>query len=306
MTTARRELRPLGCVLLLAALSGCTVSRTPRMVAAHVASQELACATRRESGEPELALRFGRGLVALDPARPDAEALLSSGDATLDAHWQHPWLGSNVALRRPREADWGRRLLWWLPDRLLDLADLVSFDLGLGAGLGGDVHLTRAVQIGAGAGASVGLGWHGQRSLGVRVTESDGWALSLWGAGQRSGFDLGPGGRVVGGQRFDASGHHPDGLIYQEWLDYWAVGGSAHALLVSAEVELHPMQLFDLLAGLVGFDPLGDDLATTEAGELLPDEELGLLVLRETLVDEPTLAAWRAEARAARAARGTP
>ena len=57
----------------------------------------------------------------------------------------------------------------WLPDRLMDLADVVSFDVGLGAGVGLDAHVTRAAQLGAEAGASMGLGWHPQRSLGLRM-----------------------------------------------------------------------------------------------------------------------------------------
>ena len=45
----------------------------------------------------------------------------------------------------------------------------------------------------------------------------------------------------------------------------WAVGVGLHALLVGAEVEVRPWQAIDFLAGLVGYDPSGDDVPVVGA-----------------------------------------
>lgn len=51
----------------------------------------------------------------------------------------------------------------------------------------------------------------------------------------------------------------PDGT-----RDNWdeSFGGGVHLLLVGAEGEVRPYQLFDFFAGLFGYDPAGDDLGS--------------------------------------------
>jgi hypothetical protein len=45
-------------------------------------------------------------------------------------------------------------------------------------------------------------------------------------------------------------------------LDAWrgAVGGGVHLLLVGVEAEVFPFEIVDFIAGLVGYDPSGDDV----------------------------------------------
>ena len=52
------------------------------------------------------------------------------------------------------------------------------------------------------------------------------------------------------------------------WRDSFGVG--LHALLIGGEVEARPWQLVDFLAGLVGYDPSGDDVPVV--GEPEPAE----------------------------------
>ncbi|RKY20419.1 MAG: hypothetical protein DRQ55_07735 [Planctomycetota bacterium] len=290
-----RDVRALCALTLLLGSLGlaCSPVRKPREIHTHMRGQADAAVLRRAAGEPELQRALARGVATVDPEREGLDALAALEDAQLEQRWQAPKLGVNLALRREAPAGWGRQVLMWLPDRVMDLFDVVSFDLGLGAGLGVDAHLTRAAQLGAEAGASMGLGWHGQRSLGLRMHHSKQVAAGPWGQGFVSGFDQGTGDRRMGGASFDGAEHQPELLLYQEWRDYWAVGARGQ-LLISAELDLHPVQLWDFLAGIVGFDPLNDDRAHTQVGRLSAREELGMLALRETLASPQALSEYRA------------
>jgi hypothetical protein len=264
--------------------AGCLPLREPHQTQVHVDGQRAAATARHAAGEDELARSLAQGVLALDPG----PAGWADG-IDLSSSWQ----GVNRAARRSRPASGWRRALLWLPDRLLDLCDLVSVDLGLGVGLGADVHATRSLQLGASAGASLGVGWHPQRSLGVRLHNGRQLAAGPWGRGFLTGFDRGTGNARAGGAVFDGVDHVPASLLAQGWRDHWALGARAQ-LLVSAELDLHPIQLWDLLAGVVGFDPAGDDLATTTEAELTLREELGLIALRETLASTLAVEEYRA------------
>lgn len=278
-------------VLLLLLLPACSTSRAPRQVNVVVHQQERSMQAHFAAGEPLAGLRIARGLESFDAQLADLSARLAEQSAEVRELFEHDRLGVNVALRRDEPAEFWTRVAWWLPERLLDLLDVVSFDLRMGYGLSADVHLTRAAALGAGSAASLGFGWHEQRSLGVRVAQHSGWRLGSAGGGFDWGFDMGTGERQVGGARREA-GARPDDLMHQEWRDYWSLGASAHALLVGVEVDLHPVELADFFGGLVGFDLGHDDLATTRAEPLAGTSDLELQTLRECLIDVPTMKAW--------------
>jgi len=279
------------CVSLL--LPACTTDRSPSQVNSVLQQQARSMAAHLAADEPLAGLRIARGLVPFDPALADFSARLAAAPQEVRAQFEHERLGVNVSLRRDDEAGFWSRAAWWLPDRLLDLCDVVSFDLRLGYGLGVDLHATRAAQLGLGAAGGIGLGWHEQRSLGVRVAQYNGWRLGSAGGGFDWGFDVGTGERHVGGARREGGAQSED-LIYQEWRDYWSLGASAHALLLGVEVDLHPIELADFFGGLVGFDLGHDDQGTTRPEPVFGNSGLALQTLRECLVDEPTMDMWAA------------
>jgi len=241
--------------------------------------------------EPLAGLRIARGLEAFDPTLAEFSARLAAAPPEVRAQFEHERLGVNVSVRRDEDTGFWTRAAWWLPDRVLDLCDVVSFDLRLGYGLAVDVHATRAAALGLGAAAGIGLGWHDQRSLGVRVAQYNGWRLGSSGGGFDWGFDVGTGERRVGGARREPGAQSSD-LIYQEWRDYWSLGASAHGLLLGVEVDLHPIELADFFGGLVGFDLGHDDQGSTRAEPLYGTSGLALQTLRESLIDQPTMDAW--------------
>ena len=68
----------------------------------------------------------------------------------------------------------GNRVLYWIPNRLLDFWDIVRIDGGIGPSLGGAVRLTRYVQIASRkfAPASLRIGAMGRR-LPIMLESSD-------------------------------------------------------------------------------------------------------------------------------------
>lgn len=279
-------------LLILAAvlLTGCTSTRPPRQVEVLRAQLTRAARTHAAVGEDLAAARLERLLERFDPGAAPAPGRVAPAPSSL-------W-GVNTAPRVAREAGLGRRLLLWVPDRLLDLLDLVSVDLRVGWGLLADVHVTRPVSLGAGLAGTLGLGWHEQRSLGTRITSAAGWRLGPLGAGFDLGFDSGTGERWSGGGRRE-QGSGPRALIHQEWRDAWAVGAEVQLVLAGAAVDVHPLELVDLLAGLVLLDPGHDDLATSAAQPLLERAAIDAQILRECLADRATMDGWWAAREAA-------
>ena len=138
----------------------------------------------------------------------------------------------------PAAPSLGHRLLMYLPNRVLDLADIFRCRLRVGPGLAAHVRATRYVNAYAGSYRSVYLGLPGPRrgpALRPPLGREDWRGLMLLGVDATDATPLAPG--------------------YSD--SEFAVG--AHLLLVGAEVGLDPVQVADFLAGLIGLDPRGDD-----------------------------------------------
>lgn len=174
----------------------------------------------------------------------------------------HPMLGSNVANREPVERSMLAKTLLYLPDRLLDLGDIISFDVHVGIGALVNVHLTRAIQSGAGMREVLGFGWHTRRSLGFQNQGDVNFFMPFVGmeaahVGQvgTSGIDSASDGSIgiIG----------PSDPLYQEYRDYWAVGAQATVGIVGVDFDFHPVQFVDFLLGWVTIDFLNDDFART-------------------------------------------
>ena len=226
-----------------------------------------------------------------------AAALIGPGCAssspTSTAPLAHPLLGSNVADREPVERPLWARALLYVPDRLLDLGDVFSFDVHLGVGALANLHFTRAVQMGAGLREVAGVGWHEQRSLGFQI-QGDAQLL-LPGIGAEAGHvgTLGTSG-IRRASEATAGLIEPTDPLYQQYRDYWAVGGQVTLLFVGVDFDLHPVQLADFAAGWFGIDFLKDDFARSR-----PRTDADREVLEpagEVEFDDPAAAAFEDEA----------
>ncbi len=125
-----------------------------------------------------------------------------------------------------------RAVVFYLPNRVLDLIDIFRVDVGVGPAVGAVVRVTKYGQVGfrSVAPASVRVGLQGRRSP-VFVEHS-------------SEFGVGP--------------------LYVESHDRTVtpveVGAGADLLLVGAYAGVSLDEAFDFLAGLLTFDPKGDDI----------------------------------------------
>ena len=171
-------------------------------------------------------------------------------------------LGSNRRVRTKANMFFGRRLIFYVPDRLLDALDIFSFDVHFGLGAFANIHATRVVQAGAGLRSKVGLGAHYQRSIGMAAESEMGVSVMRLGAQTFAGSMFGTSGTITGGDSL-AGFHLPSSNLYQEYRDYWAVGADVTAGLVGVAADIHLVQIFDFIGGLFFIDFARDDLGTT-------------------------------------------
>lgn len=120
----------------------------------------------------------------------------------------------------------------YLPNRLLDLVDIVKADLGIGPSYGGVIRVTRYGQIG--------------------YRQFDSWSLRLGLHGRQSPLFL----EKVPESGFITNFH---GTV-QRRVDEFEIGAGADIGIAGAYLSVSPDQLVDFFGGIFGFDPLDDDL----------------------------------------------
>jgi hypothetical protein len=248
-------------------LSGCATHYTPDQIDDLLARTLQAAQARHDAGMDAEAAVITQAISGLDPSYPGLQDLALRIDPAVRDNMSRNLLGMNRKLRPEVDRRVWVCALLYLPDRILDLIDVVSVGVHLGTGVFADSHLTRALQLAGGFRSTGGLGLHDHRSLGIKAQAEAGITLVSLGA---QGFT----GALVGtsGVHDTADGlaglHRPSSRLYQEFRDYWAIGGSATAVLVGAEVDFHPLQLADFLAGFLTIDFLNDDFARTRRLQL--------------------------------------
>jgi len=199
----------------------------------------------------------------VDPQFPGVPELREKLGDQADTFEVGSALGINRRRRVERDTNVLVRLLLWAPNRVFDLLDVVTFDVHVGLGAYANVHATRALQAGAGLRGIFGLGSHDQRIVGLSTEADAGVAVLALGTETASGSAFGfPGGMATGADTM-AGLHKPSNEMYQNFRDYWAVGFGATAGLAGANVDLHPVQVVDLLLGVLFIDFARDDYGTT-------------------------------------------
>jgi len=128
----------------------------------------------------------------------------------------------------------GHKLVFYLPNRAFDVFDFVRARLRVGPGLAVGARATRALEVGAGAHASV---WGGIR--GPRGEPRIPWPI---GADARAGVKVGVG-PDAGGAYYGAT----------------EVGFGFQAVIIGLTFGVDPLEVVDLLGGFVLWDPIGDD-----------------------------------------------
>jgi hypothetical protein len=166
----------------------------------------------------------------------------------------------------------------WLEARGADMMDVVGVRLGVGVGLGAYVRITESAQLGfmlrgPAETALVGESESAQsdsfevRGVPCVMVGTIGRYGGLW--SERSREVMIPFYSTRDGvyspiRRWIIAGVVPlDGRA-----DNWrgSIGAGLHAVIIGAEAEVRPWELVDFFAGLLGYDPGGDDVPVGEAG----------------------------------------
>jgi len=178
---------------------------------------------------------------------------------------------SNSGSDRTRELDpvddwWtvdpllGERILLYPVNRVLDVLDLVSINAGLGPDVQPNVHVTRALQLGAGGAVTGRLGMNNSRQIGFYTQK--GYELSflpLTNEYYKRGNAASWGSMVEVESKINGTSE-PGRKVYREARDYWAIGGRIPLGLGSVEADVHLVEIPDLLLGFFGVDLMEDDI----------------------------------------------
>ncbi len=285
----------LSCLAL-----GCAAYYPPQDVTATLNQAVHAAQIQVERRNPLAAEQLTEAVLRIDPGHPAARGVRESlSSSNVRFLFGRSPVGSNRARRMPVDRSVGARIGLYLPDRFFDLLDVISFDLHLGLGALVNVHVTRAVQIGAGGRATGGIGWHDHRSLGVLAQTESEFVLPGVGAQAYLGALAGTSGLLAVGDAL-AGVHSPSAELYQEYRDYWAVGVSLTAVVIGLDVDLHPLDLADFLVGFSTFDFLHDDFAATRGLGLSHSERALLWKLSDIGRSKRTMEAYLATVEAER------
>ncbi len=253
-------------------LAGCAHDRAPERIGDLLSHGLLAAQNHHARALDAEAAALLAAVAAVDPAYPGLGELRASLDPRATAGMQRSPLGMNRKLRAQADRPTWARALLWLPDRALDLMDVVTLEVHTGVGLFADAHATRAMQLLGGARSIDGFGLHDHRSLGIRSQREAGLAVLMAGAQSYASGIVGTSGAYRAADGF-AGLHEPGDPLYQSSRDYWAIGVSATAVMIGAELEFHPVQFADFVAGWFGIDFLRDDFAYTRALKLDPVDQ---------------------------------
>jgi hypothetical protein len=249
-----------GVSLLLAAC----VNRPPDRVEELLGQALRSAESHHEFDNEAEAVVLADAVYAVDPRFPGLLDLRDELDPDARSTMKRSWLGMNRKHRPEVQRPVWAQVALWLPDRVLDLMDVVSFDVHFGFGAYADVHVTRAMQLAGGMRTTGGIGLHDHRSLGLKSQAEAGLTAIAAGAHSYGGGLVGTSGALAASSS-TAGLHRPSDPLYQSFRDYWAVGASATAGIVGAELEFHPAQLVDFFGGWVGFDLLRDDFRHTRS-----------------------------------------
>ena len=175
------------------------------------------------TGALALCLTLGSGLASLASAEEPAQTETSAGKAE----------------PAKESKSFGHRLLFWIPNRVFDVLDIVRLRVRVGPGISAGVRVTELADVTIGAHATLYAGIHGPRSqpeipwpIGPETLATV--EVSVLEAGNdegRFGPQYGPA----------------------------EVGLGTQLGIIGFDVGVEPYDVLDLAAGIFTFDPKGDD-----------------------------------------------
>ncbi len=175
---------------------------------------------------------------------------------------ERPMLGSNYALRESRNAGAFTKVLLWPVNFVTDFLDIFTIEVGVCIGAGAKVQITEALSAGAQFSAGNTMIGFRNRHIGTKLAIED--FIDFLPVQMRVLLQTTVNTGGLNSYSYGGVGlKKPSSLPFQRDKDYWAVGAEAQAGLISANVKVHPFQLWDWFAGLLFIDTLNDNIGST-------------------------------------------
>lgn len=138
------------------------------------------------------------------------------------------------------DAGWSKRgatgtILLYIPNRIVDLLDIVHVGVGIGPGIGLGLHFTRYGRLWAAAGVDLGIGWVGRYAKPYEM------AIYYFAAA----------GPVEAKPRTEKN--------HYMHIPKWDIGAYLHGSLADAYAGVAPDEILDFLVGWSTYDTKGDD-----------------------------------------------
>lgn len=188
-------------------------------------------------------------------------------------------LGSNITDRMPnKDFGLGGKIALYLPNRILDILDIITCEVGICLGLGAGFKATEYVTAGAQVSSGEALIGLNRRHFSGRGTMEE--YIELFPVEARAIIEARAYTGGIYSMMYTSAGlKNPEDTIFQRARDFWALSASAEALIVATRVEVHPIEFWDFFAGWLMFDPLCDDMGTSKAIKLTDTEKNALIRL---------------------------
>ncbi len=248
-------------------------------------SHEYSCAFKEINGYAEKHMEnnaYPQSLIlyrSLFDAEPTNTDITKNLDAILETSPElsrllsKKMLGSNITDRMlNKDFGLGGKIALYLPNRILDILDLITCEVGICLGVGAGFKATEYVSAGAQVSAGEVLIGLNRRHLSGRGTV-EGY-IELFPVEARALMESRAYTGGIYSMMYTSAGlKKPEDKIFQRARDFWALSASTEALIVATRVEVHPIEFWDFFAGWLMFDPLLDDMGSTRAIKLTKSEE---------------------------------
>jgi hypothetical protein len=153
----------------------------------------------------------------------------------------------------------GDTVLLYIPNRLVDFADMFSITLGFGPAIGAEVQLTKYCSLGGEVGPTAQMIKGINRQYGFAV--QSGWDVGFLMISAENRDREKSIGSVKNYYYYSTGVPSIEKVPYdfhEGAKDFWSIGGKVVALF-EVDAEIHPIEVADFLLGLVFIDLKGDD-----------------------------------------------
>lgn len=159
------------------------------------------------------------------------------------------------------QAQWTDKLTLYLPNRIMDVLDVFSLNVGGGPTVHAELFATRACNVGAGLGYTFKLIKDHNRQYGWAA--QNGYAV-YFPFMVKEDLERRPASVFVKEFWQTAQGiPSPKDPIYDSHngaRDYWEIGGALGLGIIEAKVSVHPVEILDAVLGFFFIDIRNDDM----------------------------------------------